>query len=396
MNVVDAGAVVGGVPRDLSALAVTIRPATGPTVRVCTVGDIGLSGRATATATRRGAHHLFADVRDVLASADLTLGNLESPLAGEIAPGGAFSAAATGASTLRDAGFDIVHLANNHIGEYGLPGLAATLRAVREAGLQPLGAGDSSGAARELVVTSRNGIRIGWLGCGRTLLPQDGPEGPRYWEFDEQELLERVKATSREVDVLIVSIHIGLMYVSYPRPEHKMMAERLMSAGADVIVMHHAHVLQGCEVTATGHVCCYNLGNFMYDWEEGNVKVPVVLEQQNEGAIFLFDLDREGVTNFTVLPTWIDEECCVRWATGNRGVQILTRLQQISTALQGDFRGAFERERALHNTGGILKVLVFHTKQGHWRFVADSLRRARWEHVKMAARWMSGLIRNAP
>jgi poly-gamma-glutamate synthesis protein (capsule biosynthesis protein) len=355
---------------------------------MCAVGDLGLSGRAAATARNGGADRLFADVRCTLRAADIAIGNLESPLAGDIAPGGHFSAPATGAQLLAAAGFNLVHVANNHIGEYGQEGLAATLQALQSAGVQPLGAGDGPAGARQLIRTDRNGLRVGWLGCGRTLLPQSG-NGTHYWEFNEQELLARVIEARPAVDVLIVSIHIGLMYVAYPRPEHKLMAERLMEAGADVILMHHAHVLQGTQVDGHGRVCCYNLGNFLYDWEEGNVKVPVALDEQNESGIFVFDIDRRGVSSFALLPTWIDDACCVRWATGQRGQEILNRFERISRDLESDYSDAFERQRAMRNTGGIVKVLAFHARRGNWRYIGESLRRTRWEHIKMAARWMS-------
>jgi len=58
-----------------------------------------------------------------------------------------------------------------------------------------------------------------------------------------------------------------------------------MANGAHLILMHHAHVLQGVQLTSDGRMCCYNLGNFMYDWEEGNVIVPVVVQEQNQSAI---------------------------------------------------------------------------------------------------------------
>ena len=385
---VDAAEIAANVPNDLPALRLRIHDGKSPLVRLCAVGDIGLSGRAAVTARGRGADHLFSEVRPVLDSADITFGNLESPLAGDIAPAGQFAAPPTGAHTLRRAGFDIVHLANNHVGEYGQPGLAATLEAVENAGLLPLGAGNDMSAARRTVRTDRSGLRLGWLGCGRTLLPQTG-ERHSYWEFDEQELIDEVRRVRPTLDVLIVSIHIGLMYVFYPRPEHKTMAERLMAAGADLILMHHAHVLQGVEATPQGAMCCYNLGNFLYDWEEGNVRMPVVVDEQNESGIFVFDFDREGLTTFALLPTWIDSDCCVRWATGDRGLRIVHRFEQITHGLAGDFAIEFERQRAARNTPGIIKVLAFHARRGNWRFVASSLRRMRWEHVKMAARWIT-------
>jgi len=358
------------------------------------VGDIGLSGRAALTAKNRGSEVLLSDVAAVLGTADISFGNLETPLASEIASGNMFAAPVTGAATLQNAGFNILHLANNHVGEYGQAGLAATLAAVRKVGLLTLGAGDDVAAAQQVIHTDVNSLRIGWLGCGRTLLPQE-ETGPRYWEFNEKELLEAIALARSKVDVLIVSIHIGLMYMDYPRPQHKLMAERLMSNGADLVLMHHAHVLQGVQIRSDGRVCCYNLGNFLYDWEEGVVKGTVMLREQNEGAIFWFEIDKQGVAVAAALPTWIDDDCRVRWATGERGHQILNRLTRISLDLQGNFEVAFESQRAARNTGPILKVLAFHIKHGNWRNIVDSLRRARLEHLKMLMRWLAGICRTA-
>src|SRR5262245_1652454 len=183
-SIIAANRIAPEVPHDLPALQLLRRPAVGATVRLCAVGDIGLSGRAAVTAKRYGADRLFADVALVLRTADISFGNLESPLASEIAPGNMFAAPITGAAMLREAGFNVLHLANNHVGEYGQPGLAATLAAVREAGLLPLGAGDNPTAAQYMVRTDVNDLRVGWLGCGRTLLPQK-ESGPQYWEFNE-------------------------------------------------------------------------------------------------------------------------------------------------------------------------------------------------------------------
>ena len=81
----------------------------------------------------------------------------------------------------------------------------------------------------------------------------------------------------------------------------------------------------------------------------------------------------------------------MRWATGERGLQILNRLRRISLDLEGNFEAAFESQRATRNTGPILKVLAFHARHGNWQFLSESLRRARWEHFKMLLRWMVDL-----
>jgi hypothetical protein len=152
--------------------------------------------------------------------------------------------------------------------------------------------------------------------------------------------------------------------MDYPRPEHKKMAERLLGAGANLILMHHAHVLQGVEVTSERSVCCFNLGNFLFDWQEGNVKMPTMLREQNEGAVFHFILDKNGVAQAAALPIWIDDRCITHWAKGTRGLDILNRLIRISRDLEGDFVPAFKRQRAERNAAGISKVLWFHIRNG--------------------------------
>jgi poly-gamma-glutamate synthesis protein (capsule biosynthesis protein) len=350
------------------------------------VGDIGLSGRAAATAKRCGADTLFNQVAPFLRAADVTFGNLESPLAGEIAPGKMFAAPAEGAATLHKAGFNLIHLANNHVGEYGQPGLAATLDAVSKAGMTPLGAGENSATARELIRTDVGGLRIGWLGCGRTLLPQnDG--GPRYWELNERELMAAVTQARPRVDVLILSIHMGLMFLDYPHPDHKSLAERLMQAGVNLVLMHHAHVLQGVQMTDSGNVCCYNLGNFVWDCFEVNVLTKAMLDEQQESAVFVFDVDAQGVASITVVPTWIDAECRAGWATAERGEKILARLQRISRGLQTDYRAEFDRQRIERNFGDTLRVIAFCIRSRDWAYVFYTLKRVRLEHLRQITKY---------
>ena len=390
LSLVEAKAVADQVPDHLPALKIFEREANGSLVRVCAVGDIGLSGRAALTAERTSAEALFEEVSSVLQEADISFGNLESPLASKIAPGKMFAGPVSGAFALQRAGFDLLHLANNHIADHGQAGLAETLTALQSAGIAALGAGNDVVSSRQLIRMNLNGLSIGWLGCGRTLLTQRS-EGPVYWEFNEENLLAAVREARDSVDVLVVSIHIGFMYLDYPSPEHKELAERLMDNGAHLILMHHAHVLQGVQLTSEGRVCCYNLGNFVYDWEEGNVIVPVMVDEQNESAIFVFDFDKQGIAAATALPIWIDKSCSVRWATGDRGHRILDRLARISRDIEGDLRLRFEQQRASRNTAAILKVLVFNLKSGNWQYVINCVRRTRWEHLRMLGRWLTGV-----
>ena len=383
--------VAAGAPSGLPVLVRRLREVEDPAVRVAAVGDIGLAGQAAATAAAGSFDELFGDVAAVLHSADVVFGNLEYPLAADVARSKMFEAAPGSAPCLRRAGFSLLHLANNHVAEHGAAGLAATLEGVTSTGITPLGAGRDDAGARAVVRTDRNGVRIGWLGCGRTLEPQ-APAGPKYWEFNEQELIDAARTARGGVDVLIVSIHIGLMYMDYPRPDHQQLAHRLIDAGAAVVLMHHAHVLQGVEVHRDG-VICYNLGNFLLDWREGHVEVPMVVERQKEGAIFTFEIDRRGVAALVVLPTIITEACTVRWPDAARAAGILDRLEAISAPLLGDFRAVFEEQRAQRNAGPILKVLAVNAMRGNFPYVVRQLRKLRVEHVTMVFRWFASRLR---
>jgi hypothetical protein len=170
------------------------------------------------------------------------------------------------------------------------------------------------------------------------------------------------------------------------------MAEELMAAGADLVLMHHAHVLQGVEVMGSS-VCCYNLGNFLLDSQEGNVIVPVMQKEQNETAVFVFEVTRRGLISAIALPAYMDsEDCRLRWACGARGMEILSRLQRISLDLDGDYASLFERQRAERNTGSTLRVLAFHARRGHWRYVLGELSRFRPEHIRMILRSTASLV----
>jgi poly-gamma-glutamate capsule biosynthesis protein CapA/YwtB (metallophosphatase superfamily) len=373
-------------PPDLSALVLYKRASDEPPTRVMAVGDIGFSGRVKSAISQYGYTGVFGEIAKFLGTGDIVFGNLEFPLVPADQANQMFAGNPDGAAALHEAGFTHIHLANNHVGEYGSGSLSSTLAAVQSAKMIPLGAGADLQTARQLVNTKLSNLHIGWLSCGRTLVRQE-ELGPHYWEFDEPELLQAVEQARSQVDVLIVSIHIGLMYMDYPRPEHKIMAERLMAAGAHIILMHHAHVLQGVQVTAEGRVCCYNLGNFLLDWQDGNVEIPVMVKEQNEGAVFVFDLDSKGIAKVAAIPYYIHEDSRLFWAVGERGNAIVARLERISQDLDGNYTNLFEHQRAERNTGGSLKVLLFHVQRGHWSYIFQQITKVRSEHLRMLWRW---------
>jgi hypothetical protein len=370
------------VPPDLPSLLLHRRAAQGQIARLYAVGDIGLSGRVNLTGKREGFSYLFQDIAPLLRNGDIVFGNLEGTLTSNVPEGALFVGPPDGARALFDAGFTLLNIANNHIYDYGAMGLSSTLAAIEHCGINPLGGGSSSVFARALVRTDKEELRIGWLGCGRTLQKQHS-DGPCFWEFNKGELLAAIRQNRKAVDVLIISIHIGNMYLDYPHPAHKTMSEELLSEGADLVLMHNAHVLQGVEVFNERSVICFNMGNFLFDSQAGYLKTSIMLKEQREGAVFLFDFDANGISLAAALPTWIDDTCCVRWAVGERGRDILDRLARVSEDLRDDYASAFWSQYSERNIRAILSMLWFHSRSGNLSVLKQLASQYSWYHVNI-------------
>lgn len=359
------------------------REIAGQTVNLVAAGDMAFSGRI-----RQGKDNYekyIESVKEYLESADVTLVNLETSVSRN-SYDRLFVSDHESLRAALNAGVTHMHLANNHVYDQGPHGLGQTIQYCREVGMKIVGAGDSMNEAKSPVIVVRNGIKLCILGCGRTNKMQS-TSGPNFWEYDRNELLSAVETYRFESDVIIVSIHIGLMYIDYPDPQHRELAFQLVEAGAHLILMHHAHVLQGVEVHS-GSVICYNLGNFLLDWREGNVPGEVMVKEQNEGALFHFLLDRSGVARLSVVPTFMDEKCIVHLATGDKAKCIIERLVRVSAALNQGYEAEFMKQRAERNTGLTLKVIWYHVKKGNISQIWEYIRSVRLHHAAMVYRWL--------
>ena len=381
MRIVPARDVLPAAPAELEALQVVSRPQDGELRRVCAAGDLGLSEQILAGSSGDP----YREIAPVLRAADLAFANLETPLLDELGPGAELAAPVSVAPLLAAAGFRLLNLANNHIADHGAGGLAGTRAALAAAGVATLGAGPDATAARGLQVVDLDGLTLGWLGCARTLQPQEAT-GESFWEYDPAELAARVRAARDQVDVLAVSIHMGYMFVDYPHPDQRRQVLGFLDAGADLVVMHHAHVLQGVEVTDAGGVACYSLGNLLFDWTAGEVAYDRMLEEQRSGGVFVFELDRRGVCCVAVLPTRVDDDWIVRWAVGESGRAILERLRRISGDWHGA-AGAFHRQLADRATGLAVREVVSELRRGGLFAIPRLARRIRKHHLRMLVHW---------
>jgi poly-gamma-glutamate capsule biosynthesis protein CapA/YwtB (metallophosphatase superfamily) len=257
------------------------------------VGDIML-GRRVGQAHRGNPVAPLDPLRSRLAAADITLGNFESTLstAGRPTQGGdSFAADPRAAAGLKAAGFDLVSLANNHVGDYGQRAMRQTFDRFTRAGLPVVGAGRNLRAARRPVVLKRDGVRIGFLATdsiGETPAATSSRPGtnrldmpPRTGPLDRGDLRRistDIAALAKRVDAVVVLTHWGTQYTHRPERSQMTAARAFAAAGADLVIGGHPHWVQGWE-TAGSTVVVHSLGNFVFDMDfQTKTREGIILE----------------------------------------------------------------------------------------------------------------------
>jgi poly-gamma-glutamate synthesis protein (capsule biosynthesis protein) len=164
---------------------------------------------------------------------------------------------------IKSAGISILNCANNHIGDFGRPGIIETLDWLDSTGLQHVGAGRNSADARKPVVLSLHGKKIGILGYGGNGIHYAGSSSAGTVPCDEQMIVHDVQALVKTVDLVVVNFHWGDEGSSVPNEAQIRLAHAVIDAGADLIIGHHPHVFQGIEYYKSG-IIAYSLGNFVF------------------------------------------------------------------------------------------------------------------------------------
>lgn len=239
-----------------------------PTSRIALAGDI-LVREALGQPALQDPPALLAGLAPVFAESDLVFANLECPLtdASERNPmkdssSPFFRNPPKLVEAIADGGINILSLANNHTMDFGITGLTDTLTALTGAGISSVGAGLDERSARQPVVRAVHGRRIGFLAYANT--DYAGSRQAGCAPARANVMVHDVRRLRRQVDLLVVSIHQGVIYSHIPALSHMRLARQLVKAGADVVVGHHPHVVQGWERYKQGWIF-YSLGSLVFD-----------------------------------------------------------------------------------------------------------------------------------
>lgn len=269
-----------------------MRTPDGPntkTGRVIAVGDLNFqSGLGVKILADPG--YPWADVRAVLKTGSIRVGNLEVPLSNR---GSKYTektwilrADPRTVQALVKAKFQVVTLANNHIMDFGPVALEDTLAVLDAAGIAYTGAGmNLNEARRPALVTAPDGTRFAflayslvypelfWAGKNRPGTPYGLPE----------HFIADIKQARTLADYVIVSFHWSNELRFYPSPYQKAYARQCIDAGADMVLGHHPHVLQGLEVYK-GRLIAYSLGNFAFGSLSRKCRDSIILAVDYDAA----------------------------------------------------------------------------------------------------------------
>lgn len=301
-------------------------------VSIVFAGDIMLSrGVNRAINKNNNINFPFAKLSDYINSADFGFANLETP----ITPGReivnmemVFRSEPGVEKAMKDSGFDILSLANNHSGNFGALGLRDTFDYLKNAGIEYVGGGVDDAEANAPLYFEKNGIRFAILAyTDPTFTPYEYEAKqlrPGVAFMRTQKMIEAVNSAKMQADFVIVSIHAGDEYKPAPNKRQVDFSRAAIDAGADLIIGHHPHVVQTME-KYNGKYIFNSLGNFVFD--------QMFNDDVRKGLVVKATFNKDGVKNLELLPTWMEFLGQPRLADVNKYHLVLDRLNY---DIQGD------------------------------------------------------------
>lgn len=251
----------------------------------CTIGtdiQFDTSRNFNAFYTVNGAAYFFENVASILGTDDLTVVNMEGTLTtsdNRQEKTFAFKGDPSFVEVLTQGSVEAANLANNHSKDYGEESYTDTIQYLEEAGITTFGYDRTA-------VVDVKGVQVGLVGIYELA---DGLER-------EAQLIENINTVKNQgADLVIVSFHWGQEKETYPDDIQKSLAHTAVDNGADLVVGHHPHVLQGIE-KYNGKNIVYSLGNFCFGGNSNPSDKDTMIFQQT----FSFEngeLVQDDVTN---------------------------------------------------------------------------------------------------
>ena len=329
----DGSAVIEVSAEGLNAVSCVVNVNSEVSLTVSAVGDITLGedisfsplNNFTAVYTMNGPSWFFDNVRSVFSNDDITFANFEGTLTDQGTRENkqyAFRGDPSYANILKDGSVDAVTLANNHSQDYGAVSLTDTEKYLDEAGIDWCN-GD------KIILKDVNGIRAALIGI---YVLADG-------EAKSKQVEETIAAAKEEgAQIIIVAFHWGNEKENKPDSTQQILGRLAIDSGADLVVGHHPHVLQGIEKYA-GKYICYSLGNFCFGGNSNPSDMDTIIFQQTFHVKRGGEIDSGEVKiipcSISSVDTWNNYQPTP--ATGEEAERILARVNELSEPFKTSF-----------------------------------------------------------
>ncbi|AOH56228.1 capsular biosynthesis protein [Peribacillus muralis] len=289
----------------------TVPPKSDQPSTMTMVGDVMMGRYVEEVTEKHGYDYLFRYMKPYFADSDYVSGNYEHPALKDDAS--SYKEADTairlnsnksGVKAVKDAGFSVMTLANNHMMDFEEQGLLDTIDEFKRTDMNYVGAGKNTAEAKASIdYADVNGVRVATLGFtdvyGKDAVPTDTQAGILNSNPDLLfEMIGKAKdAKQGNADLVVVNMHWGQEYSTSATLRQKDLAKAVIDAGADIIIGHHPHVLQSFDVYKDG-IIFYSLGNFIFDQGWTRTK---------DSAMVQYHLAEDGKASIDVVPLQIEE-----------------------------------------------------------------------------------------
>lgn len=277
----------------------------GKLVKGTVVGDMMLGRSITNKGSKNNYKNMFSGVSDLWKDSDYVAGNLECVLLDNASDYEKndkeihINAETKTANVLKENGFTLVSLANNHLADFKAKGVVNTLDTLDKVGLKHVGAGRNLTEAAEYDMQEINGVKIATIAVS-DIIPKDFAARDSKAGILTTKTLkyyQAVKDASEKADLVIANIHWGVEYGMTETEAQQQLARNLINWGVDVVIGSHPHVLQPVEKYGDG-IIFYSMGNFVFDQGWSRTKDSMVLN---------YYVDEDGNCSFEITPIRIKD-----------------------------------------------------------------------------------------
>ena len=298
-------------------------------------GDIMLDRGIGRLMAKKGKFYPYEKTSVFVKMHDLAFCNLECPVSGRgkrKQKRFAFRCSPPYFEGLKESGFNMYSIANNHICDYGRQGLMDTIDALSGAGFFYSGAGGTRQEADSAKIKEINGIKIAFIAHVDMPVmleetPGSGEEPQPSARCGLQEITSEVAKAKKMADYVVVSFHWGEEYTNYPGKRQRTWAHACVDSGADLIIGHHPHVMESVE-KYKGKIILYSLGNFIFDQYMPGTK---------DTMVFCCRFTKTGIESPFLLPVKITHGQ-PEFASGEDAVLIRKKITTYSKNFKVDFK----------------------------------------------------------